>query len=38
MTTLETKRATPATRARGVLLFEHDPDHLAIRVGGSEQR
>ncbi|MBI4364725.1 MAG: MBL fold metallo-hydrolase [Candidatus Latescibacteria bacterium] len=39
MTTLETKRATlrEATREGWLLLLEHDPDHLAVRVSGTEQ-
>jgi glyoxylase-like metal-dependent hydrolase (beta-lactamase superfamily II) len=39
MTTLETKRATlrEATREQWLLLFEHDPDHYAVRVSGTEQ-
>ncbi len=39
LTTLETKRAVlrDATREGWLLLFEHDPDHLAIRVAGTEQ-
>jgi len=39
MTTLETKRAIlrDATREGWLLLFEHDPDHFAIRVSGTEQ-
>ncbi|HEY2924475.1 MAG TPA: MBL fold metallo-hydrolase [Candidatus Eisenbacteria bacterium] len=37
LTTLETKRAIlrEATREGWLLLFEHDPDHLAIRVSGA---
>jgi glyoxylase-like metal-dependent hydrolase (beta-lactamase superfamily II) len=40
LTTLETKRAIlrDATREGWLLLFEHDPDLHAIRVGGDEQR
>ena len=40
MTTLETKRAIlrDAAREEWLLLFEHDPDHHAIRVSGSEQK
>ena len=40
MTTLETKRAIlrEATREGWLLLFEHDPEHLAIRVSGTEQK
>ena len=40
LTTLETKRATlrQATRENWLLLFEHDPGTLAIRVAGDEQR
>jgi glyoxylase-like metal-dependent hydrolase (beta-lactamase superfamily II) len=40
MTTLETKRAIlrEATREGWLLLFEHDPDHHAIRVSGTEQK
>jgi len=40
LTTLETKRATlrQATRENWLLLFEHDPSTLAIRVAGDEQR
>jgi len=40
MTTLETKRAIlrDATREGWLLLFEHDPDHLAVRVSGTEQQ
>ena len=40
LTTLDTKRAVlrEATREHWLLLFEHDPDHLAIRVAGDEQR
>jgi glyoxylase-like metal-dependent hydrolase (beta-lactamase superfamily II) len=40
MTTLETKRAIlrDATREGWLFLFEHDPDHHAIRVSGSEQK
>jgi glyoxylase-like metal-dependent hydrolase (beta-lactamase superfamily II) len=39
MTTLETKRETlrQATQEEWLLLFEHDPDHFAIRVSGTEQ-
>ncbi len=39
LTTLETKRAIlrDATREGWLLLFEHDPDHLAVRVSGTEQ-
>jgi len=39
LTTLETKRAVlrEATREGWVLLLEHDPDHLAVRVSGTEQ-
>ena len=40
LTTLETKRAIlrDATRENWLLLFEHDPDHFAIRVSGTEQK
>jgi glyoxylase-like metal-dependent hydrolase (beta-lactamase superfamily II) len=40
LVTLETKRAIlrDATREGWLLLFEHDPDHRAIRVGGTEQK
>ncbi|HET9251660.1 MAG TPA: MBL fold metallo-hydrolase [Candidatus Eisenbacteria bacterium] len=40
VTTLETKRAIlrEATREGWLLLFEHDPDHHAIRVSGTEQK
>ena len=40
LVTLETKRAIlrDATREGWTLLFEHDPDVLAIRLSGSEQR
>jgi len=40
MTTLETKRAVlrDATREEWILLFEHDPDLLAVRVSGTEQK
>ncbi len=40
MTTLETKRAIlrDATREKWLLLLEHDPEHLAIRVSGDPQR
>jgi glyoxylase-like metal-dependent hydrolase (beta-lactamase superfamily II) len=40
LVTLETKRAIlrDATREGWLLLLEHDPDHRAIRVGGSEHR
>jgi len=40
MTTLETKRAilADATREGWMLLFEHDPEHLAIRVTGSADK
>jgi glyoxylase-like metal-dependent hydrolase (beta-lactamase superfamily II) len=40
VTTLETKRAIlrDATREGWLLLFEHDPDHHAIRVSGTEQK
>jgi glyoxylase-like metal-dependent hydrolase (beta-lactamase superfamily II) len=40
MTTLETKRAIlrDATREEWLILLEHDPDHLAIRVSGSVER
>ncbi len=40
MTTLETKRAIlrDATREEWLLLFEHDPDHLAVRLSGSVER
>ena len=40
MTTLATKRAIlrEATREAWILLLEHDPSHLAIRVSGTEQR
>ena len=40
MMTLETKRAIlrDATREGWLLLFEHDPDHLAVRVSGNEQQ
>jgi len=40
LVTLETKRTIlrDATREGWLLLFEHDPDHHAIRVSGSEQR
>jgi glyoxylase-like metal-dependent hydrolase (beta-lactamase superfamily II) len=40
MTSLETKRRVlrDATREGWLLLFEHDPDHLAIRVSGTEQQ
>jgi glyoxylase-like metal-dependent hydrolase (beta-lactamase superfamily II) len=40
MTTLETKRAIlrDATREKWLLLLEHDPEHLAIRVSGDAQR
>ena len=39
LTTLETKRAIlrEATREGWLLLFEHDPDHLAVRVAGTER-
>lgn len=39
MTTLETKRAIlrDATREGWLFLLEHDPDHLAVRVSGTEQ-
>jgi glyoxylase-like metal-dependent hydrolase (beta-lactamase superfamily II) len=40
LVTLETKRSIlrDATREEWLFLFEHDPDHLAIRVSGTEQR
>jgi glyoxylase-like metal-dependent hydrolase (beta-lactamase superfamily II) len=40
MMTLETKRAVlrDATRENWLLLLEHDPEHLAIRVSGDPQR
>ena len=40
MTTLETKRAIlrQATSEGWLLLFEHDPDHYAVRVSGTEQK
>jgi hypothetical protein len=40
MMTLETKRAIlkQATAEGWLFLFEHDPEHCAIRVGGSEQK
>ena len=40
VTTLETKRAIlrDATREGWLLLFEHDPEHHAIRVSGTEQK
>jgi len=40
MTTLETKRAIlrDATREKWLLLFEHDPEHLAVRVAGTGDR
>jgi len=40
LTTLETKRAIlrDATREQWLLLFEHDPDHLAVRVAGEAHR
>jgi glyoxylase-like metal-dependent hydrolase (beta-lactamase superfamily II) len=40
MTTLETKRAIlrDAVREQWLLLFEHDPEHLAIRVSGEPHR
>jgi glyoxylase-like metal-dependent hydrolase (beta-lactamase superfamily II) len=40
MTTLETKRAIlrEATREGWLLLFEHDPEHFAIRVSGTEEK
>ena len=40
LTTLETKRAIlrDATREQWLLLFEHDPDCLAIRVSGEAHR
>jgi len=40
LVTLETKRAVlrDATREGWRLLFEHDPDHRAVRVAGTEQR
>jgi glyoxylase-like metal-dependent hydrolase (beta-lactamase superfamily II) len=40
LTTLETKRAIlgDATREQWLLLFEHDPEHLAIRVSGEAHR
>jgi glyoxylase-like metal-dependent hydrolase (beta-lactamase superfamily II) len=40
LVTLETKRAIlrDATREGWLLLFEHDPDLRAVRVGGSEQK
>jgi hypothetical protein len=40
MTTLETKRAIlrEATREGWLLLFEHDPDHFAVRVSGTEEK
>jgi glyoxylase-like metal-dependent hydrolase (beta-lactamase superfamily II) len=40
LTTLETKRSIlrDATRESWLLLFEHDPEHLAIRVGGSAEK
>ncbi|HEV8129412.1 MAG TPA: MBL fold metallo-hydrolase [Candidatus Eisenbacteria bacterium] len=40
MMTLETKRAIlrDATREKWLLLLEHDPEHLAIRVSGDPQR
>ena len=40
MMTLETKRAVlrDATRERWLFLFEHDPEHHAIRVSGTEQK
>ena len=36
----ETKRAIlkQATAEGWLFLFEHDPEHCAIRVGGSEQK
>jgi glyoxylase-like metal-dependent hydrolase (beta-lactamase superfamily II) len=39
LTTLETKRAIlrDATREEWLLLFEHDPDHLAVRVSGTAE-
>jgi len=40
MTTLETKRSilADATREKWMILFEHDPEHLAIRVSGSADK
>ena len=40
MMTLETKRGIvkQATAEGWLFLFEHDPEHCAIRVGGSEQK
>jgi glyoxylase-like metal-dependent hydrolase (beta-lactamase superfamily II) len=40
LTTLETKRAIlrDATREAWLLLFEHDPEHLAIRVSGTADK
>jgi len=40
LVTLETKRSVlrDATREGWRLLFEHDPDHRAVRVAGSEQK
>ncbi len=40
LVTLETKRAVlrDAAREGWLLLFEHDPEHRAIRAGGSEER
>ena len=40
LVTLETKRAIlrDAAREGWLLLFEHDPDHRAVRAGGSEER
>ena len=40
LVTLETKRAVlrEATREKWLILLEHDPDHRAIRVSGSEQK
>ena len=40
LVTLETKRAIlrDATREGWLLLLEHDPDHLAVRVSGTEQK
>jgi len=40
LTTLETKRAilSDATREEWLLLLEHDPEHLAVRVSGHAER
>lgn len=40
LVTLETKRRVlrEATREEWLLLFEHDRDHLAVRVAGDEQK